>query len=178
MVENTDIKEPEAVLAETTPRSLCMRKGERLHHRNVVEALFDRGKSEYAYPLRMFYLVVGKDNADDLLCPSAVMEPVQMMVTVPKKKFKRAVDRVWLRRRIREAYRLNRLSLKDLVERDERGRSLLLAFIYVGSDKAVFGSIEKKMVKLLDKAKAAFELQRSRDDKADHNGEVKGGQDG
>ncbi len=37
---------------------------------------------------------------------------LQMLVTVPKKKRRRAVDRVLMRRRIREAYRINRRPLR------------------------------------------------------------------
>lgn len=158
MVESTDIKESQTSLMKATSQSLRMRKGERLHHRNAVEALFNRGKSEYAYPLRMFYLFVEEGGVSELLSPAAHsdVERLQMMVTVPKKKFKHAVDRVWLRRRIREAYRLNRLSLKDALSVDVRGRYLMLAFIYVGNEKVQFCTIEKKMLKLFDKLKAVM----------------------
>lgn len=151
-------------------RPLAFRKRERLRHRNAVTRLFEEGKSEYAYPLRMFWLVLGRDQMESMFHGSVPrdVDRLQMMVTVPKKKFKHAVDRVWLRRRIREAYRLNRLPLRDKVCGPDAGgaatdRFLQLAFIYVGAEKREYASVEKKMVKLLDKAAALLE---GKDDKA------------
>lgn len=146
-------------IAQNAP--LTFRKRERLRHRSAVTTLFDEGKSEYAYPLRMFYLVLSAEQVSQMYhgrIPSEV-DALQMMITVPKKKFKHAVDRVWLRRRIREAYRLNRLSLRDFLHAEnEKGmneaRYMFLAFIYVGAEKRGYASIEKKMKKLLDKAKS------------------------
>lgn len=151
----TDITPPHSLPAE----SLTFRKRERLHHRNAVTRLFEQGKSEYAYPLRMFWLTLSRRQMKEMFrgeIPAGV-DVLQMMVTVPKKKFKHAVDRVWLRRRIREAYRLNRLALKAKIEGGNTGdedtdRFMLLAFIYVGGEKRDFAAIEKKMLKLLDKA--------------------------
>ena len=78
-----------------------------------------------------------------------------MMVTVPKKKRRRAVDRVLLRRRIREAYRLNYGFLRDIVEADETIATLSISFVYIHNDNLDYPLIETKMksalVKLLSK---------------------------
>lgn len=146
---------------------LTFSKCERLRHRCAVTRLFDEGESEYAYPLRMFYLTVDEAELDRMFhgYVPADMAHLQMMVTVPKKKFKHAVDRVWLRRRIRESYRLNRLPLRATVQADAAGRYLLLAFIYVGAEKRGYESINKKMVKLLDKAAAIFNPPKETENK-------------
>lgn len=143
---------------------LTFRKRERLRHRNAVTRLFEEGKSEYAYPLRMFWLILTREQIRAMFHGSvpADLDPLQMMITVPKKKFKHAVDRVWLRRRIREAYRLNRLPLRDKIHAANRGdddsdRFLQLAFIYVGAEKREYASIEKKMLKLLEKAASVLD---------------------
>lgn len=144
--------------------SLSFRKRERLRHRNAVTRLFEEGKSEYAYPLRMFWLILTREQVRAMFHGSvpADLDPLQMMITVPKKKFKHAVDRVWLRRRIREAYRLNRLPLRDKIHAANRGdddsdRFMQLAFIYVGGERREYASIEKKMMKLLEKAASAMD---------------------
>lgn len=129
-----------------------LRKCDRLCHRKSVDMLFDKGHSVYAYPLRMFYLSLTGEQVRELCGGHDVPAGygrVQMMVTVPKKKFKRAVDRVLLRRRIREAYRLNCHELRGDVAADAQGRYLLLAFIYVGGEMREFASVERKMQKLL-----------------------------
>ncbi|MCM1320328.1 MAG: ribonuclease P protein component [Muribaculaceae bacterium] len=138
---------------------LTLRKSERLHHHTLVEQLFNHGESLYAYPLRMFCIVRTKAQMQELfhgILPSDI-DRLQMMITVPKKKFKHAVDRVWVRRRIREAYRLHRSALKQKLYDDEHNRYLLLAFIYAGDTKREYAAIEKKMIKLLDKAALLIE---------------------
>ncbi len=92
----------------------------------------------------------------------------QMMVTVPKKKFRHAVDRVWLRRRVREAYRLHRRDITDeALSAAPDDTVLMLAFIYVGAEKAPFATIEKKMVRLLGKAAAMLAPSVPGPEKAD-----------
>jgi len=132
---------------------LTLRKGERLHHTPLVQRLFANGVSTYAYPLRMFHLRVGARQMQEMFHGRIPRElgPLQVMVIVPKKKFRHAVDRVWLRRRIREAYRLGRLPLKEAFTRYCPGDFLLLAFIYVDSQRREYASIERKMDKLLSR---------------------------
>ena len=75
-----------------------MGKTEKLCSRTAIERLFASGESSVAYPLRM---VTGESSRQ-------AGAPAQFMITVPKKKIRKAVGRVLMRRRIREAYRLNR----------------------------------------------------------------------
>ena len=130
-----------------------MKKEERLHHRSLVEGLFRKGRSFYEYPLRVIWRTMTPEEISSNF-RSTVPEGigrVQMMVTVPKKKRKRAVDRVLMRRRIREAYRLNRGLLKEKTEADERIRTLSIAFIYQHTDNMPYAAIEEKMKRVLEK---------------------------
>ena len=83
----------------------------------AIDRLFAEGKSQVAYPLRMVY------------APSMRREgrPVQFMITIPKKRIRKAVGRVLMRRRIREAMRLS------MPRPDNRAdeRHVQLAIIYV-----------------------------------------------
>lgn len=74
-----------------------------------------------------------------------------MMVTVPKKKRKRAVDRVLIRRRIREAFRLNSGGLKTRIESQPDIASLSLSLIYIHNENIPYSVIEEKMKCLLDR---------------------------
>lgn len=70
------------------------------------------------------------------------------MITVPKKKIRKAVGRVLMRRRIREAYRLNRQLFVPQLEKS--GKKIDIAFIYLASDLADYRVIERKMQHLLE----------------------------
>lgn len=128
-------------------------KEERLHHRTLVETLFSRGKSIYAFPLRCVWLHLRKDEIERLFSSHVPtgLSPLQMLVTVPKKKRRHAVDRVLMRRRIREAYRISRIELKDTMRRQDDESLLLMAFIYLSDSNAPFSEIEDKMGTLLSK---------------------------
>ncbi len=112
---------------------LSFDKSCRLHLKSMVDNLFSRGKTFYDFPLRLTWIALSQEEADSLFragCPADV-GALQMLVTVPKKKRRRAVDRVLMRRRIREAYRINRRPLEDLACSCPGIRTLQLAFIYL-----------------------------------------------
>ena len=69
------------------------------------------------------------------------------MVSIPKRKFKHAVDRNLLRRRTREAYRLN----KTLLSEQTNNTGLDIAFLYIGDKKEEFKYLQKKMCDVLNK---------------------------
>lgn len=73
------------------------------------------------------------------------VEPVQFLVSVPKKRLRHAVDRVTMRRRIREAYRLNRHD----VELAGFSAAVDVAFVYIADGLEPYVRVEKAMQKLL-----------------------------
>ena len=85
------------------------------------------------FPLRMVY---GQN-------PSRGGAPVQFLISVPKKRLRRAVDRVKMRRRVREAYRLNRHAGSPAVPLD-------VAFIYVADKLVPYARVEKAVRCLLE----------------------------
>lgn len=101
-----------------------------------------------AFPLRAVYRLRAPGEA-----------PAQFLITIPKKRIRKAVMRVTLRRRTREAYRLNRreLLLEPLAE---SGYGVDIAFIYLDSTPAPYRVISDKVIYLLNRiATAAVEQQ-------------------
>lgn len=82
----------------------------------------------------------------------------RFMITVPKKKIRKAVGRVLLRRRVREAYRLNRNLLLPAL--DKSGMWVDIAFLYMDSNIASYNVIETKMRTLLGKIADIAEASR------------------
>ncbi|WP_244535859.1 ribonuclease P protein component [Hymenobacter psychrotolerans] len=119
-------------------RSYSFPKEEHLCRKKLIEQLFGRGSSFGLYPLRLIWLPVEARTA----------APPQVLVSVSKRSFKRAVDRNYLKRLLREAYRLNKYRLTEA----EGGHAVgLLAIIYTGKEKKPFTLVEKKLISGLER---------------------------
>lgn len=128
-------------------------KEERLHHRSLVEGLFRSGKSFYEFPFRVTWRKMSEEELQKNF-RNNIPEGIgflQMMVTVPKKKRRHAVDRVQMRRRIREAYRLNRVSFRKKLEEEPDIRTLSLSLVYIHDKNLPYKNIEEKIRIVLDK---------------------------
>ena len=118
---------------------LRLRKFERLCSRTAVDRLFAEGHSIIAYPLRAVWL--GRKAGD---------QPVRMLVNVPKKKHRHAVDRVLLRRRIREAYRLHRHTILTPAL-EAASTAIDVAFLFLSNERTPYSTIEARMCELLSR---------------------------
>lgn len=119
------------------------KKEERLCSKKSLDLLFKNGSSFLLYPFRISYLLV----------PDLHQYPVQVVINVAKKRFKRAVDRNLIKRRIREAYRKqkNQQLYTVLNKRDEL---LLLSIQYIGKEINDYAVFEKKLSLSLQKLSA------------------------
>ena len=111
-------------------------KNERLCSKKLIDSLFSKGKSIFLYPYRIKYLSTSQVD----------IKNNQFLVTVPKKIFKRAVDRNLIKRRVREAYRLNKST--NLKSREPK-EYLLIAYIYVAKEILDYDKIESKLIESL-----------------------------
>lgn len=114
-------------------------KHERLRRRNTILQLFANGDVVVKYPFRA---VLALSKAEGFpLC--------EVMFSVPKKRFKRANKRNLLRRRMREAYRLQKEVFYQKLA--EKGLHLSMALIYLPTEELEYTPIYKGMGKLMDK---------------------------
>ena len=114
-----------------------LKKDEKLCSRTAVQLLFAEGKSLMAFPLRAAYRLRPRGD-----------HPVQFLISIPKKRVRKAVGRVTLRRRVREAYRLNRRELLH-GPLQQAVCGVDIAFVYLDNTLAPYSVINEKMISLL-----------------------------
>ena len=112
--------------------------GERLKSRKEIGRLFQRGTGRVSnsYPIRAVYAPVLERRSH---------YPTQVTFVVPKRRFKRAVDRNLLKRRMREAWRLEKHNLPP----SPTGGQIAVLFMYTGKEIMATAYIRRKMVKVL-----------------------------
>ena len=104
-------------------------KIEKLKSKTSIDLLFSEGNSVSKFPLRLVYVENKEANAPLL----------KMGVSVSKKYFKRAVDRNYFKRVLRETYRLNKHLLLDSLE-----KPYAIMFFYQTKEHLTFQEIEEK----------------------------------
>ncbi|HSJ67883.1 MAG TPA: ribonuclease P protein component [Anditalea sp.] len=109
-------------------------KNERLHSKKSIKELFDKGSSFFLYPFKV------------LVLESDLVETNQVLFSVSKKKIRKAVNRNFVKRRIKEAYRLNKHLLEVPLYKKK-----LIALIYVSSELDSFQKIQPRVQKVLKK---------------------------
>lgn len=112
--------------------TLC--KAERLNSKILIGKMFEGGasKSFSIFPIRVVYMPVEQGEA-----------PAAILVSVSKRRFKRAVKRNRVKRQIREAYRKHKHLLVDELQR--RGQRIAVAFIYLSDGLVPTAELEEKM---------------------------------
>ena len=75
---------------------------------------------------------------------------VQVLVSVPKKHFKRAVKRNRVKRQVREAYRKHK-SFVTLRVNEQTDKQLLIAFIWLSNELMNSVTIEQRVCNLLQR---------------------------
>ena len=127
-------------MSASRPHSLG--KEERMSSMKLIEKLFQGGhsRSMTVFPLRLVYMKYEREGA----CP-----PAKMLVSVPKRCFKRAVKRNRVKRQMREAYRRHKYILWDaMAKNDDNQNAMALAFIWL-DDKLYDSTAVEHSVKLL-----------------------------
>lgn len=114
-------------------------KQEKLTGETTVNELFLTGNSFLAYPIRIVW------SADQTAEPAFL----KVLVSVPKKKLKHAVDRNRVKRLLRETFRLQNYALKLLVA--QQGLHVKMAIVWIPNEVLDYAKVERKMSEALVK---------------------------
>jgi len=117
---------------------LTLNKHERLKSRKLIDELFAKGSAIDAYPIKLVFKEINAEQSPH--------SPILFGVTVSKKKFKRAVDRNLIKRRLRESFRINKTELyEQMIKKDKR---LAMMAIYIAKEILDYQTIEPAIIKL------------------------------
>ena len=120
-----------------TTKRYTLSKEECLSWKRYIDLLFAKGQSFVAFPLRVVYLPMEEE----------MPARASFLVSVPKKRFKRAVKRNLIKRQVREAYRVRKYDLLEPLEAKNKG--MLIAFLYLDKEIHPYAAMEKAMKKAI-----------------------------
>jgi ribonuclease P protein component len=112
-------------------KKLTFRKNERLTGEIRIKELFDKGSFFLVFPFRIGFLPIQKSDI-----------PVEVVISAPKRNFKRAVKRNRIKRQTRECYRKNKSDLYSVIE--SKDYSIRLSIHYVAKEILSTEFMEKK----------------------------------
>ncbi len=123
-------------------KQFTLHKSERIKMRKDIEYLFKEGKVFNVSPLRVYFFKKEKSLGE-----SEEKTFLQVGIGVSKRYFKKAVDRNRIKRLMREAYRLQKLPLQNILK--EKGSSLQVFFIYSGKELPEYLLMKEKIATAL-----------------------------
>jgi len=121
------------------------KKSERLTGSKSISSLFQDGTSISSYPVRILFNTEGKGS-----------KPASLAISVPKRLYKRAVDRNLLKRRIREAYRLNKPQFFARLQAMQIKANVVIQ--YQQKEILDYQTIEAGVIKALEKMVSKLEV--------------------
>lgn len=112
---------------------------EHLKSKSIIERVYAEGSSATAFPLRAVFLEPDSDMQE----PTATI-----LISVAKRRFRHAVDRNLMKRRIREAYRTSKHGFIEALQNN--GKKMAVAIIYIDTEESSTEFLKRKMEKLLN----------------------------
>ena len=123
-------------------------KTERLKSKKKIQELFSGSSSFFLYPIRTLFLYpdinVPKEEPISRTYHSGIIHFPEILISIPKRNSKKAVDRNRLKRQIKEAYRLNKTLLSESKKMPSQ-----IVFIYISKKKESYKYISDCIINLL-----------------------------
>jgi len=122
-----------------TNNKYTLKRKNRLKSKTTIDQLFVNGKTIIAYPLRLVY--INNTNAE---------KEIKVGFSVPKKKFKNAVDRNKIKRLMRESYRKQQYNII-------KPQNLSMMWLYLSNEIPSLKHLEKNMKIIIDQLNQKME---------------------
>ena len=120
-------------------KPFSLSKHERLKSKKQIDALFLNGKAFFFFFFKVTFM----------FAPAGGNPQLKFGISVPKRNFKKAVDRNRIKRLSREAYRLHKILIQEKVQVDKF--DLQAMFIYTHNEILGYEEIKKAIIKCLNK---------------------------
>ncbi len=111
-------------------------KNERLCSKILIDRLIETGKSFNHSPYRITWLLIAESSV-----------PIKVVISIPKRSFKKAVDRNRLKRQTREIYRKQKQKVYDVLV----DKKILVMIVYTAKTKIEFKELELKLKEALER---------------------------
>ena len=124
-------------------------KKERLTNKKIINSIFTKGNSNFIYPFIVKWSITELKSE----------YPLQILISVPKRNFKKAVDRNKIKRFIREAFRINKNIFSDKIINSDK--KIVFTLIYTEKEILNFKMIQEKIILVLHRLLMEHEKSNS-----------------
>lgn len=135
------------------PKRFTLNKQQRIKSRKTIEQLFSEGKRFTVNPFRVFYLlsqgIPNIPRLNDAAGQESSIFNLQFGIGVSTKNFKKAVDRNRIKRLTREAWRLQKNTVEEILQGKQK--SLHVFLVYTGKELPVYADVFAKVAVILKK---------------------------
>ncbi|MFN8416759.1 MAG: ribonuclease P protein component [Cytophagaceae bacterium] len=124
-------------------RPFSFSKAEKLTGKTTIDLLFSKGQSIFKFPVKLYYYQIPEQKLEEDELP-------MLLISVSKRYFKHAVDRNYIKRQIREVYRMNKVEWWSLFE----NKPAYVGILYTTNKKLTLEQLKKKLYLAVETAAA------------------------